>query len=212
MIGYESNLSDSVAIPTHRAGDLIAIHASNPGSATLPTRPNGWVSLAAISSAGGSVSIGYLHAVNNATVSNSWTNAQHVFASVWRGDPNTLVVPEFISTGTGTTINVTYLSQTAGTLKSGVSDQALLAYVLNASATNPLNPPGALQALSSATDGSVWQAKLHYQLSRSTIWSNTNTQQPNSAFFRTVMLALLEYQFGSSITGFLNPFESPLVG
>jgi hypothetical protein len=129
--------------------------------------------------------------------SGTWTNATHLFATVWRGGANTIVVPEYVSANTGTTINVNYPIQTPGVFKSDASDLALLAYVLNSNSTNTLLAPGATTDLQSGTDGSSWQAKQYYQLGRTTSWANTTVSQATSAFYRTLMLTLVE----SSIYG-----------
>jgi hypothetical protein len=44
----------------------------------------------------------------------------------------------------------------------------------------------------SATDGSAWQTRLDYQLSRTTIWPSTNVTVTNSAAWRTFVLSLVE--------------------
>lgn len=183
----------SVTIGTHAAGDLIVIHASNHGSATLPVKPDSsWITSYSASAAGGSVLIAYKHAQSNSETSGTWSNSTNLFSTVWRGDSNTIVVPEFLSTQTGTTVNINYPIQVAGTLKTDASNIALLGYVLNSSATNTLLPPGALIDLQSATNGTTWQSKQYYQTSRTTSWANTTVTQATSAFYRSLMLSLIE--------------------
>ena len=190
--GNDSALSDSISIPSHAAGDLIVIHSMNHASSTVPTKPSGWVTSYSAGVAGGSVLVAYKHAQSNAETSGTWTNADHLFVTVWRGGANTIVVPEFISTQTGTSVTIAYPAQTAGTVKTDAANMALLAYVLNSNTSNTLLAPGATTDLQSATDSSTWQAKQYYQLSRTAIWASTNVGQTTSAFYRSLMVTLIE--------------------
>ena len=180
-------------MPTHAVRDLIIVHASNHGSATLPVKPNtSWITAYSASVAGGSVLVAYKHAQSASESSGTWTNATNLFATVWRGGTNTIVVPEFISTQTGTSTTIAYPAQTAGTVKTDAANMALLAYVLNSNTSNTLLAPGATTDLQSATDSSTWQAKQYYQLNRTATWASTNVVQTTSAFYRSLMLALIE--------------------
>jgi hypothetical protein len=195
--GQASALATSITLPSHSAGDLIVIHASNHASTTVPDKPSSsWVS-SYTSSAASSVLIAYLHAQNSSMTSGTWTNATHLFATVWRGGANTIVVPEYVSANAGVTINVNYPAQPLGSFKTDALDLALLAYALNSDSTNTLLAPGATTDLQADTDGSSWQAKQYYQLGRTTSWAGTTVQQATSAFYRTLMLTLVE----SSIYG-----------
>ena len=191
--GNGSALSDSISIPSHLVRDTIVIHAMNHASATLPVKPDtSWITSYSASVAGGSVLTAYKHAQSNAETSGTWTNADHLFVTVWRGGSNTVVVPEFVSANTGATVTPNYPAQPAGSFKTDAANIALLAYVLNSNISNTLLPPGATTDLQSATDSSTWQAKQYYQLSRTTSWASTNVTQATSAFWRTLMLTLVE--------------------
>lgn len=191
--GNGSALADSVAVPSHLVRDTIMIHAMNHASTTLPVKPDAsWITSYSASIAGGSVLVAYKHAQSNAETSGTWTNADHLFVTVWRGGTNTIVVPEFISTQTGTSVTIAYPAQTAGTVKTDAANMALLAYVLNSNTANTLLAPGATTDLQSATDSSTWQAKQYYQLSRTATWASTNVTQATSAFYRSLMLTLIE--------------------
>lgn len=187
-----SALATTVSLGTHAVRDLIIIHASNHGSSTVPTKPSGWVTGYSASVAGGSIVVGYKHAQTTSETSGTWTNATHLFATIWRGGTNTLVVPEFAGANTGTSITPNYPAQSAGSFKTDAANIALLAYILNSNTANTLAAPGATTDLQSATDSSTWQAKQYYQLSRTTAWASTNSTQANSAFWRTLMLSLIE--------------------
>jgi len=191
--GNGSANADSVAIPSHLVRDTIIIHAMNHASATLPVKPStSWITSYSAGIAGGSVLVAYKHAQSNAETSGTWPNADHLFVTVWRGGTNTLVVPEFVSTQTGTSATIAYPAQTAGTFKTDAANIALLAYVLNSNTSNTLLAPGATTDLQSATDSSTWQAKQYYQLNRTAIWASTNVGQVTSAFYRSLMLTLIE--------------------
>ena len=198
--GQASAIANSIALPTHDTDDLIIIHAANPASATLPVKPStSWINSYSASIAGGSVLIAYMHAQNASMTSGTWTNAAHLFATVWRGGSNTLVVPEFVSANTGTSVTVNYAAQAAGSLKTDAANIALLLYVLNSNITNTLLPPGATINLQAATNGTSWQAKQFYNLNRTTAWASTNTTQATSAFWRSLVLSLVETQrYGST--------------
>jgi hypothetical protein len=187
-----SALATTVSLGTHAVRDLIIIHASNHGSSTVPTKPSGWVTGYSASVAGGSIVVGYKHAQTTSETSGTWTNATHLFATIWRGGTNTLVVPEFISTNSSTTATINYAAQAAGTVKTDAANMALLAYVLNSNASNTLAAPGATTDLQSATDSSTWQAKQYYQLNRTATWASTSVGQTTSAFYRSLMLTLIE--------------------
>jgi hypothetical protein len=205
--GNGSANSDSISIPSHAAGDLIVIHSMNHASSTVPTKPSGWVTSYSAGVAGGAVLVAHKHAQSNAETSGTWANADHLFVTVWRGGTNTIVVPEFVSTNSATTVTVNYGAQVAGSVKTDAANAALLAYVLNSNTANTLLPPGATTDLQSATDSSTWQAKQYYQLNRTAVWASTNVSQANSAFYRSLMLTLIEsYIYGISSGGiFFRP-------
>ena len=214
--GQASALATSITLPTHDVDDLVVIHASNHGSATLPVKPSpSWTGAYSASVAGGSVLIAYMHAQNASMTSGTWTNATHLFATVWRGGSNTLVVPEFISANTGSSVTPNYAAQAAGSVKVDPANMALLAYVLNSNTANTLLAPGATTELQSAVSGTAWQAKQYYQLARTAAWASTNVTQANSAFWRTLVLFLVETQrYGptSGASSVFNPIEHPLLG
>jgi hypothetical protein len=193
--GQASAIANSITLPSHITDDLILIHAANPASTTLPVKPSiSWTGAYSASVAGGSVLIAYMHAQNASMTSGTWTNATHLFATVWRGGSNTLVVPEFVSANTGSSVTPNYAAQAAGSVKVDPANMALLAYVLNSNTANTLLAPGATTDLQSAVSGTAWQAKQYYQLNRTAAWASTNVTQANSAFWRTLVLFLVETQ------------------
>ena len=199
---------------THAAGDLLLWFAYRDNNATPPTIPAGWVTRVSLAVSNGSLVIAYKHAQNSSESYGTWTNATQIFASVWRGDPNTLIFPNYVSTNNATSTTINYLSQTANTFQTGASDQAIVGWVANRNAANTLSSPSGMTLAQSATDGSVWQTRLDYQLSRTTIWPSTNVTVTNSAAWRTFVLSLVESPvYGiSGGGGVFNPIEHPLIG
>lgn len=190
--GSDTANSTTITMPSHAAGDLLMVFAYRDNSATVPTIPSGWITRVSLSQSLGSLAIAYKHAQSNAETSGTWTNATQIFASVWRGDPNTLIFPNYISTNNANNTTINYAAQTANTFQTGASDQALVGWVANRNSANTLSSPTGMTLAQSATDGSAWQTRLDYQLSRTTIWPSTNVTVTNSAAWRTFVLSLVE--------------------
>lgn len=78
--------TNTVAMPTHAAGDLIVAFALNTSS-TVPTVPAGWTSPGAFASLGtfpSIVSMGYKIAANSSETTGTWTNANAICVTVYR--------------------------------------------------------------------------------------------------------------------------------
>lgn len=78
--------TNTVAMPTHAAGDLIVAFALNT-SATAPTVPAGWKSPGAFASTGlftSIVSMGYKIAANSSETTGTWTNGDAICVTVYR--------------------------------------------------------------------------------------------------------------------------------
>ena len=201
LISNAQALTDTVAISTHATGDLIIGIATNDNAATIPTRPTGWTSLWSIGATTSAIAVYYKYAQSNAETFGTWTNADHVSATVWRGSANTIVFPWFVQTGTGTSVTMAWPAQPAGTFRTASEDNVLLAYGHNRSSTNNLGQTlGALTNLFEEGDGANYQVCAKYQLARSTIWAATNLTMATSVVYRTVMLCLTE-QTGYGFSG-----------
>ena len=201
LISNAQALSDTLTMPTHATGDLIMGIATNDNAATIPTKPSDWTSLWAIGATTSAIAVYYKYAQSNSETFGTWTNADHVSVTVWRGSANTIVWPWFISTNTGTTTNMNWAVQAAGTFRTSSEDNVLLAYGHNRSSTNNLGQTlGALTNLFEQGDGTNYQVCAKYQLARSTIWASTNLTMAASVVFRTVMLCLTE-QTGYGFSG-----------
>jgi hypothetical protein len=179
-------------MPSHAAGDMLLWFAYRDNNATPPTIPGGWVTRVSLSQAAGSLVIAYKYAASSGESYGTWTNATQIFASVWRGDSNTLIFPNYISTNNATNTTINYTAQTANTFQTNASDQALVGWVANRNSANTLSSPSGMTLAQSATDGSAWQTRLDYQLARSTIWASQNVTVATSALWRTFVLSLVE--------------------
>lgn len=201
LVSNAQALSDTLSMSTHATGDLVIGIATNDNGSTIPTRPAGWTSLWSIGAGTSAIAAYYKYAQSNAETFGTWTNADHVSVTVWRGSANTIVWPWFISTSTGTSGNMNWPAQTAGTFRTDSEDNVLLAYGHNRSSTNNLGQTlGALTNLFEQGDGANYQVCTKYQLARSTIWANTTLTMATSVLFRTVMLCLTE-QTGYGFSG-----------
>jgi hypothetical protein len=196
----------------HAAGDLLFWFAYNDNSTVIPTVPSGWVTRFSQSLGTGSYVMAYKFAQTSSEVSGTWTNADQIFASVWRGDPNTLVFPNYISGGAATATTVIYSAQTANTFQTGASDQALIAWTQMRNVANVLTSPTGMTLAQSATDGSAWQTRLDYQLNRTTIWPTTNVIVANIALYRTLIFGLVESPiYGIASTSIKTPLWNPYI-
>ena len=201
LISNAQALSDTLTMPTHATGDLIMGIATNDNAATIPTRPSDWTSLWAIGATTSAIAVYYKYAQSNAESFGTWTNADHVSVTVWRGSANTIVWPWYVQTSTGTSVTMAWPAQVAGTFRTSSEDNVLLAYGHNRSSTNNLGQTlGALTNLFEQGDGTNYQVCAKYQLARSTIWAATNLTMATSVVYRTVMLCLTE-QTGYGFSG-----------
>ena len=198
--------------PSHVAGDLLLWFAYNDGSSTVPTIPSGWVTRVSLSISNGSLAIAYRYAASSNESAGTWTNAKNIFATVWRGSAKSLVFPNYISTGSGTSVTISYGAQTANTFQSGATAQSIVSWVANRNATNSLASPSPLTNVLTATDGVIWQTRLDYQAERTSIWPSTTVTVATSASWRTFTLSLVESEVYGSVSGVFNPFEHPLLG
>ena len=211
--GSDTANSTTITMPSHAAGDLLLFFAYRDNSATVPTIPSGWITRVSLSQSVGSLAIAYKHAQSNAETSGTWTNATQIFASVWRGDPNTLIFPNYISSNNATSTTINYLSQTANTFQTNASDQALVGWVANRNSANTLSSPSGMTLAQSATDGSAWQTRLDYQLNRTTIWPTTNVIVANLALYRTLIFGLVESPvYGVTSVSTKSPLVNQYIG
>ena len=215
LVSNQQALSDTLAMPTHSTGDLILGIGTNDNAATVPTKPAGWTALLSIGAGTSAIGVYYKYAQSNAENFGTWTNSDHVSVTVWRGSANTIVWPWLISANTGTSVNMNWLAQTAGTFRTDSEDNVLFAYGHIRSSTNNLGQTlGALTNLFAGGDGTNYQVCAKYQLARTSIWANTTLTMAASVVFRTVMLGFTQqtgYGFSGGSASF-NPLDHLLVG
>jgi hypothetical protein len=86
FISAASAATNTVAMPTHQAGDVIIAYAVNASATTIPTLPSGWTNRG--SAANTPLGIAYRFAYKVATSSSEttgvWTNATSIVVHVYR--------------------------------------------------------------------------------------------------------------------------------
>jgi len=194
LVSSSWTLSNTLStMPTHSVGNLIVGIGTNDNSNVVPTKPADWTLLWTLGATTSAIAVYYKYAQSNAETFGTWTNADHVSATVWSGSPNTIVWPWLMSQATGTSVNMNWPAQVLNTFRTGSEDNVLLAYGHNRSATNNLGQTlGSLTNLFEQGDGANYQVCTKYQLGRTTTWSNTVLPMGASVLFRTVMVGLTE--------------------
>jgi hypothetical protein len=201
LVSNAQYISNSGAMPAHATGDLLLVCTTNDNATVTPTVPSGYINLWALGSGTGAMTVGYKYAQSNAESTGTWTNADQISVTVWRGSVNTIVWPWQLSTNTGSTTNMLWSAQGAGLFRTGSEDTALFAYGHNRSTTNNLAQTlGAMTNLFEQGDGTAFQCAGKYQLGRTTAWAGTTLAMVTSAFWRTLVISLTE-QTGYGFSG-----------
>lgn len=102
-VGSSSAAGNSVALPAHLPGDLIFIHTYRVTGTGAPVLVDGYTNInsGAIGTTGAD-RIAYKIATSNAEVSGTWTNAEAILATVYRGADQTTPTGNFaIDTNSG---------------------------------------------------------------------------------------------------------------
>jgi hypothetical protein len=195
-ISSATNNGTGVTLGTHAKGNLILYLAYNQGSAVIPTLPTGVLGLYNRSSSSGSQRIGYYIANSSSETvgTTGWTNADNVTALVYGGGSSSIVVPSFLSVGSGTSTTITYTAQVAGTLKENASDLWLVGYGMNNSVLNNLSSlaPSGMSSVNNSVGTNFEVATYDTNATRTTVWPSTNVTAANSATYFTIVLELLE--------------------
>lgn len=193
LVSNTQALSDTLTPGTHAAGDLLLAFAANDNSVTVPTLPSGWVNLGSVGNSLIGSRFAYKYAQSSSETFGTFTNADHVSLTVWRGSANTIVMPWHVSTNGTTSTAMNWSAQVAGTYRNGAEDTVLVAYGHNRSSTNNLAQTlGALTNLFEDGDGATFQVCAKYQLARTTAWASTTLTMATSAAWRTYMFCLNE--------------------
>jgi hypothetical protein len=195
-ISSATNNGTGVTLGTHAKGNLILYLAYNQGSAVIPTLPTGVLGLYSRSSSSGSQRIGYYIAGSSSETvgTTGWTNADNATALVYSGDSGSVVVPSFLSVGSGTSTTITYTAQVAGTLQENAADLWLVGYGMNNSVLNNLSSlaPSGMSSVNNSVGTNFEVATYDTNATRTTVWPSTNVTAANSATYFTIILELLE--------------------
>lgn len=206
--------ADSGAIPTHQVNDLILIFAYNDGATTAVSLPTGFSSVyGSVMGSFGYVLAGHKIATSTSETSGTWTNADHLIVLVFRGDADTIIIPEFFVSNSATSTNVTFGTQPAGSFRTGASDVAVVGLVAQRNATNNLTQaPGAMVNILDAGDGSNYQVAANWDDARTSQWLSASITVATSALYRSVVLGLFEQAFTSTGGGGAIFFRPGLSG
>lgn len=164
-IGTSSAVATTITVPAHVAGDLMVIVAAS--SAGMPSLPAGWTNIYTATSAGGNNRCAYKIATGTTDTSGTWTGAQMLSISVFRGTHATtpIGVVGTLSTGSGgagSTVSIPGLTGSFATnswvhwLFSPSSGRALSG--VPASLTMRVNVPDAQQIYSTNAAVTSWPA------------------------------------------------------
>lgn len=193
LVSNTQALSNTLTPGTHAAGDLLLAFAANDNSITVPTLPSGWVGLGSVGNSLIGLRFAYKYAQSSSETFGTFTNADHVSLTVWRGSANTIVTPWHVSTNGATSTTMTWTAQAAGTYRNNVEDTVLVAFGHNRNSSNNLAQTlGALTNLFEDGNGANFQVCAKYQLARTTTFSASSLTLATSAAWRTYMFSLNE--------------------
>jgi hypothetical protein len=204
-ISSATNNGTGVTLGAHAKGNLILYLAYNQGSGVIPTLPTGVLGLYNRASSSGSQRIGYYIAdsASETVGTTGWTNADNVTALVYSGGSSSIVVPSFLSVGSGTSATITYTAQVAGTLKENAADLWLVGYGMNNSVLNNLSSlaPSVMSSVNNSVGTNFEVATYDTNATRTTAWPSTNVTAANSATYFTIVLELLELDHKTTTGG-----------
>lgn len=181
--------------PTHSVRNLAIVGAYNDASTVIPTRPTDWVDLYTSSVSTGSLRLSYKYTTSSSDSFGTWTNADHLFVSIWSGSPGRIITPMYHSVGTATSTTMSWTAQPAGTFNGGADDVGVLLYGTNRNTTNSLSPTvGSTTHIFDQGDGLAFQAVGKYQVGRIATWTAAGITLTTSSIWRTVLITLIEEQ------------------
>lgn len=203
LVGSDEANADSIAIPAHQVNDTLLFFVYRDNNTASPTIPSDCqvVHQAAMGSFGYLIAA-YKVADTTSETSGTWTNASHMAVMIFRGDADTLVIPEAFATNSATSTSVTFGAQITGSLRTNQSDRAVVGFVAQRNTTNNLAAaPGAMTNILSGGDGANYQIATHWDDARTTAWTSTSVTVTTSALYRTQVLGLFEQAFVSTSGG-----------
>ena len=192
----------SVTLPSHAINDTVLLFVYRDNSTTSPTIPSDYeVVHQSVMGSFGYLIAAYKVATSASETSGTWTNASHVCAMIFRGDANSLVIPEFFNSTSATSTTVTFGAQPTGSLRTNAENLALVGLVAQRNSANDLSvAPGAMVNILTGGNGSTYQVAAHWDDSRTTSWASTSVTVTNSALYRTQMLNLIQKTYTPSST------------
>lgn len=187
-IGEATAAATSVSLPAHQAGDLILIFAVRDNSATSPTLPSGYTSIAANGSNSVAIRGGYKIAASSSETSGTWSGATSVHAHVLRGVDNTTPTGGS-STGTAASTSVAY---NTFTMTNGGGTSWVAAVGANLDVTNAIE--SAPTGMTNRTDqvvSTTSEAASHDTNGAVASWSTQSVTIATSARWRTLVVEVL---------------------
>jgi hypothetical protein len=142
FVSGASAAANTVAMPTHQAGDWIIVFTFRDGSTTYPTIPAGWTTDSQKTGTSLSYQVGHKVAAGSSETTGTWTNATGIVVLVYR---NVLgFVYPTIQTGSGSTI--TYPATTGDAIATSAKS-AIVRFAGHRTASNLLtNTPASHNA------------------------------------------------------------------
>ena len=207
---FTSALSDSIAIPSHQAGDLIFIFAGR-NFTTPATVPSGWVQTGSTGANGVSVASGWKIAKSSSETSGTWTNASVLICAVYRADTGILAISTAANGANATSTSVSYTGLINGlTYRAGTLDNWYIGIGMQLNSANSLEtPPSGMANVAVDSSSGVWKAVLHdTNASQLSNWATVTTTVATAAASSTRVYQLFEFDgpsFGGGGGGLILP-------
>lgn len=190
-INSASAAATSVAIPTHRVGDLIIVFAYRNGNNTAPTQPAAGGTVPTwntISSSGGNLNssiISYAFATATNTTTGTWTNATQIHVLIYRG---VAAIGAFVgnSANNSTTINyaaLTFQNANGTSWAVGAAGHRTASDVESA-------PSGTPSMTNRTSSGTGPESATHDTTVGVTTWNSTNVTVNSSGAWRSWVVEL----------------------
>lgn len=190
-VGSSIASADSVAIPSHQAGDLILLAPYRHNSATTPTTIAGWSIRFGSGSNSNWLGVAYKIAASSSETSGTWTGATQIAASVYRSTSGKLLSVGSAGTFTGTSTAMTY-STIANMVANAILDSWVVGVCgsrVDGAAETP--PTGMTNRQSTVSTGEL---ALHDTNGTATSWTAVTVTTP-TATNRIITLEILELDY-----------------
>jgi hypothetical protein len=192
-VGFTSALSDSIAIPSHQAGDIIVISVGR-NNTTPATIPSGWITQVSTGSSGVSNAIVWKMAKSSSETSGTFTNASVLQCAVYRGDAGVLAISAAASGQAGNSTSIQYPALANGlAYRAGFIDNWHIGVAFQLNSANSLEtaPTNMANVMVDSSSG-VWKAAFHDgQLLSS--WTASTVTVTTSAQYVARVIQLFEF-------------------